>query len=88
MDPPRSAPRAPPTTSEVVVRNEFVIGMPHLGPHPLGQSQNLKHLGHLRWQSFQRLAGAAIHLVADSDRRPVYAAFYHVVHAANLAPLE
>jgi len=71
-DPP---PRPP--ASDVVVRDEFVLGMPHLGPHALSESQMLKHLGHLRWQAFQRLAGVPTHLVADGEGRRLYATFYH-----------
>ncbi len=52
--------------------------MPHLGPHGLGESEMLKHLGHLRWQSFERLTGVPTRLVADHQGRRLYATFYHV----------
>jgi probable biosynthetic protein (TIGR04098 family) len=62
----------------VVVRNELDLGMPHLGSHALGESEMLKHLGHLRWQSFERLTGVPTRLVADHEGRRLYATFYHV----------
>ena len=38
----------------------------------------LKHLGHLRWQSFERLTGVPTRLVADHEGRRLYATFYYV----------
>ena len=52
--------------------------MPHLGPHALGESAMLQHLGHLRWQAFQRLVRIPTHRVADAEGRRLYATFYHV----------
>jgi probable biosynthetic protein (TIGR04098 family) len=66
-----------PITSKSVVRDELLLGLPHLGPHTLGESQLLKYLGYLRWRSFEQLAGIPIHLVTDGDGRRLYATFYH-----------
>jgi probable biosynthetic protein (TIGR04098 family) len=63
---------------EVVVRDEFDLGLPHLGPHALGESPTLKHLGHLRWLSFERFAGVPTARVADSKGRRLYATFYFI----------
>jgi probable biosynthetic protein (TIGR04098 family) len=65
-------------TSDVVIRHEVELGVPHLGPHALGESQMLKLLGYLRWESFQRLAGVPISRVVDGQGRRLYATFYHV----------
>ena len=62
----------------MVVRSELDLGMPHLGAHGLSESEMLKHLGHLRWQSFERLTGVPTRLVADHQGRRLYATFYYV----------
>lgn len=64
--------------NEIVVRDELELGMPHLGPHALGESQTLKHLGNLRWQSFARLANVPTRLVADAEGNRLYATFFHI----------
>ena len=72
------SPTANDGAASVVVRSELDLGMPHLGAHALGESEMLKHLGHLRWQSFEQLAGVPTRLVADHQGRRLYATFYHV----------
>lgn len=64
--------------SDVVIRSELELGMPHLDAHGLGESPTLKHLGHLRWQSFQQLTGVRTRDVVDAEGRRLYATFYHV----------
>lgn len=61
-----------------VIRDEFDLGLPHLGPFALGDSPMLKHLGHLRWLSFEKLAGVPTAKVADSKGRRLYATFYYI----------
>jgi probable biosynthetic protein (TIGR04098 family) len=64
--------------SDVVIRSELELGMPHLDAHGLGESPTLKHLGHLRWLSFQQLSGVRTRDVVDAEGRRLYATFYHV----------
>ncbi|MBI3820309.1 MAG: hypothetical protein HY286_16580 [Planctomycetes bacterium] len=61
-----------------VIRDEFDLGLPHLGPFALGDSPLLKHLGHLRWLSFEKKAGVPTSRVADSKGRRLYATFYYI----------
>ncbi len=67
----------PSITSKVAIRDTLLLGLPHLGPHTLGESQILKHLGYLRWRSFEQHAGVPIHRVVDAAGRRLYATFYH-----------
>ena len=70
-----------------VIRDEIDLGLPHLGPFALGDSPTLKHLGHLRWLSFERLAGVPTAKVADSKGRRLYATFYYIdMHYPLAAP--
>lgn len=61
-----------------VIRDEYDLGLPHLGPAALGDSPLLKHFGHLRWLSFEKLAGVPTAKVADSKGRRLYATFYYI----------
>lgn len=70
-----------------VIRDEIDLGLPHLGPHALGDSPTLKHLGHLRWLSFERFAGVPTARVQDSKGRRLYATFYYIdIHYPLAAP--
>jgi probable biosynthetic protein (TIGR04098 family) len=73
--------------SQQAIRDEIDLGLPHLGPHALGDSPTLKHLGHLRWLSFERLAGVPTARVADTKGRRLYATFYYIdIHYPLCAP--
>jgi len=61
-----------------VLRDEYDLGLPHLGPHALGESPTLKHFGHLRWLSFEQAAGVPTARVQDSKGRRLYATFYYI----------
>ncbi|MFN0205837.1 MAG: LnmK family bifunctional acyltransferase/decarboxylase [Planctomycetota bacterium] len=63
---------------EPVIRDEINLGLPHLAPFALGDAPMLKHLGHMRWQSFEQLAGVPTAQVADNKGRRLYATFYYI----------
>jgi len=63
---------------DVVIRAEEDLGMPHLGPHALGESQTLKLLAHLRWLSIERLGGTPTSKIVDAEGRRLYASVYFV----------
>jgi probable biosynthetic protein (TIGR04098 family) len=64
--------------SSARVFDELGLGLPHLGPYGLGESEMLKHLGHLRWQTFERITGTPTRCVANHEGERLYATFYHV----------
>lgn len=75
------------TVPHPVIRDEIDLGLPHLAPFALGDVPMLKHLGHLRWLSFERLAGVPTAKVADSKGRRLYATFYYIdMHYPPTAP--
>lgn len=72
---------------QIAIRDEFDLGLPHLSPGALGDSPMMKHLGHLRWLSFEKLTGVPTAKVADSKGRRLYATFYYIdIHYPPASP--